>query len=293
MSGALGAHQDADAGRARRGLDEPGRRRAGAPRTRRGIRSGRIEARAPRGRRDPRVPALSGRVGGGGLPGPTTAVRLDAKASGRARRMRHPDRRPAGSRPRPGASRTSPQGYHPHHTVWSWSAGVGKATDGRSVGWNLVSGINDPPELSERGIWVDGEPTEPGPVGFDGLEAIRFDEGSRLDFAGECERQREEKRFGVRYTYRQPLGAFRGPSPGGITLTSGLGRDGAPRRPLVAPRPTRGTRSPPSSATAAPRGREVVVVSPESVSSGTRRGFAALEQRRRRVALRRRAASAA
>jgi hypothetical protein len=115
------------------------------------------------------------------------------------------------------------EGYHPHHTVWSWSAGVGKATDGRSVGWNLVSGINDPPELSERGIWVDGEPTEPGPVGFDGLEAIRFDEGSRLDFAGECERQREESRFGVRYTYRQPLGAFSGTLPGGITLTSGLG----------------------------------------------------------------------
>jgi hypothetical protein len=115
------------------------------------------------------------------------------------------------------------EGYHPHHTVWSWSAGVGKATDGRSIGWNLVSGINDPPELSERGIWVDGEPTEPGPVEFDGLEAIRFDEGSRLEFAGECERTREENRFLVRYTYRQPLGAFTGTLPGGITLASGLG----------------------------------------------------------------------
>jgi uncharacterized protein DUF2804 len=115
------------------------------------------------------------------------------------------------------------EGYHPHHTVWSWSAGVGKATDGRSVGWNLVSGINDPPELSERGIWVDGEPTEPGPVEFDALEAIRFAEGSRLDFAGECERRREENRLLVRYTYRQPLGAFTGTLPGGITLASGLG----------------------------------------------------------------------
>lgn len=115
------------------------------------------------------------------------------------------------------------EGYHPHHTVWSWSAGVGTATDGRSVGWNLVSGINDPPELSERGIWIDGEPTEPGPVEFDGLEAIRFDEGSRLDFAGECERRREENRFLVRYTYKQPLGAFTGTLPGDITLASGLG----------------------------------------------------------------------
>src|SRR5262249_60200688 len=31
-------------------------------------------------------------------------------------------------------------GYHPRHTVWSWSSGVGRASDGRSVGWNLVSG---------------------------------------------------------------------------------------------------------------------------------------------------------
>jgi hypothetical protein len=115
------------------------------------------------------------------------------------------------------------EGYHPHHTVWSWSAGVGKTGDGRSVGWNLVSGVNDPPERSERSIWIDGEPTEPGPVEFDGLEAIRFDDGSRLDFAGECERRREESRFMVRYTYRQPLGAFSGTLPGGITLASGLG----------------------------------------------------------------------
>ena len=55
-------------------------------------------------------------------------------------------------------------GYHPRHTVWSWSAGVGTLPDGREVGWNLVEGVNDPPERSERAIWVDGEPFEPGPV---------------------------------------------------------------------------------------------------------------------------------
>ena len=54
-------------------------------------------------------------------------------------------------------------GYHPRHTVWSWSAGVGTLADGREVGWNLVEGVNDPPERSERAIWVDGEPFEPGP----------------------------------------------------------------------------------------------------------------------------------
>jgi hypothetical protein len=114
-------------------------------------------------------------------------------------------------------------GYHPHHTVWSWSAGVGTATDGRSIGWNLVSGINDPAEFSERGIWVDGEPTEPAPVEFDDLAAIRFADGSCLDFTGECERRMEENRYLARYSYRQPLGSFSGTLPGGIALASGLG----------------------------------------------------------------------
>ena len=114
-------------------------------------------------------------------------------------------------------------GYHPRHTVWSWSSGVGRTTDGRSVGWNLVSGVNDPPERSERAIWIDGEPTEPGPVSFDGLQAIDFADGSRLTFDKEFERSKEEKRLFVRYTYRQPFGSFSGSLPGGIELERGLG----------------------------------------------------------------------
>jgi hypothetical protein len=114
-------------------------------------------------------------------------------------------------------------GYHPRHTVWSWSAGVGRTSDGRAVGWNLVSGINDPPERSERAIWVDGEPSEPGPVSFDGLRAIAFDDGARLEFAEECERRREERRVVVRYAYRQPFGSFSGSLAGGVELERGLG----------------------------------------------------------------------
>jgi hypothetical protein len=115
------------------------------------------------------------------------------------------------------------EGYHPRHTVWSWSAGVGSTADGRSVGWNLVSGINDPPERSERAIWIDGQPTEPGPVEFEGLDAIAFDDGARLDFAAECEHRMDERRLFVRYSYRQPMGTFSGTLPGGISLASGLG----------------------------------------------------------------------
>ena len=73
-------------------------------------------------------------------------------------------------------------GYQARHTSWHWSAGVGTAADGRALAWNLVEGINDPPERSERAIWVDGVPHEPAPVAFDGLDAVRFADGSRLDF---------------------------------------------------------------------------------------------------------------
>jgi hypothetical protein len=114
-------------------------------------------------------------------------------------------------------------GYHPRHTVWSWSAGVGQTTDGRSVGWNLVEGINDPPQGSERAIWVDGTPSEAAPSHFDGLEGIAFDDGSRLDFSAEAERKAKQNLLLVRYAYRQPFGTFTGTLPGGIELESGIG----------------------------------------------------------------------
>ena len=113
-------------------------------------------------------------------------------------------------------------GYHPRHTVWNWSAGVGRAVDGRSVDWNLVSGINDPPRSSERTVWVDGEPFEPGPVDFEDLDAIGFDDDSRLRFEPESERRREEKVPFIRYSYRQPMGRFAGSLPG-LELAHGLG----------------------------------------------------------------------
>ena len=114
-------------------------------------------------------------------------------------------------------------GYHPRHTVWSWSAGVGTLADGRDVGWNLVEGVNDPPERSERTIWVGGEPFEPGPVEFEGLGSVAFDDGSRIECSAEAERARSEKKGPVSYSYRQPFGTFRGTLPGGLELASGMG----------------------------------------------------------------------
>jgi hypothetical protein len=115
-------------------------------------------------------------------------------------------------------------GYHPRHTVWDWSAGIGVAVDGRALGWNLVAGVNDPPSGSERAIWIDGEaaPYEPGPVTFDGLDGIAFGGGSRLDFGKEAQRRSEQNFLIVRHSYRQPFGTFAG-SLDGIELAWGLG----------------------------------------------------------------------
>jgi Protein of unknown function (DUF2804) len=113
-------------------------------------------------------------------------------------------------------------GYHARHTSWHWSAGVGTAADGRAVAWNLVEGINDPPERSERAVWVDGVPREPAPVAFEGLDGVRFADSSRLAFKGEAERSRDDNFLLLRSTYSHRFGTFTG-ALDGLDLTIGFG----------------------------------------------------------------------
>jgi hypothetical protein len=113
-------------------------------------------------------------------------------------------------------------GYQARRTSWHWSAGVGTAADGRAVAWNLVAGINDPPERSERAVWIDGVPHEPAPVAFDGLAAVRFADGSRLDFTAGAERARDDNFLVVRSTYRHQFGTFTG-ALDGIELAEARG----------------------------------------------------------------------
>ena len=113
-------------------------------------------------------------------------------------------------------------GYHQRHTSWHWSAGIGRAADGRALAWNLVEGINDPPERSERGVWVDGAPHEPRPVSFSGLDSVGFADGSRLLFERESERARSDNLLVFRSHYRHWFGTFSG-SLDGIELEQGFG----------------------------------------------------------------------
>ncbi len=119
----------------------------------------------------------------------------------------------------------SSAGYHARETAWSWAAGVGEATDGRALCWNLVSGIHDAPQSSERTVWIDGEAREIGPVGFLGdLEDVAFSEdGAALRFTAEAQRARRDDLWIFASDYRQPFGSFSGSLPGGVELASGCG----------------------------------------------------------------------
>lgn len=115
-------------------------------------------------------------------------------------------------------------GYHARHTAWTWSAGVGSTDDGRSIGWNLVTGVHDAPEASERSVWVDGEPGEVAPVEFaHDLSAIRFRSGEALAFDAWASREDHSNVGLLRSAYRQPFGRFAGTLPGGLTLAEGYG----------------------------------------------------------------------
>jgi Protein of unknown function (DUF2804) len=115
-------------------------------------------------------------------------------------------------------------GYHQRHTAWYWCAGAGRLRDGRVVGWNLVTGVNDPPTGSERAVWVDGEPFEPAPVEIAGdLSAVRFGGGEELRFDAWGERAERTNLLLVRSLYRQPFGEFSGTLPGGLELAEGRG----------------------------------------------------------------------
>jgi hypothetical protein len=113
-------------------------------------------------------------------------------------------------------------GHHQRHTSWKWSAGVGTAADGRAVAWNLVTGINDPPQGSERAIWIDGAPNEPAPVRFPPADEIAFEGGGALRFAAESEHTHDDNYLVIRSRYRHRFGSFTG-RLGGVELKEGLG----------------------------------------------------------------------
>ena len=122
-------------------------------------------------------------------------------------------------------------GYHARRTSWRWSAGVGVAASGAAVAWNLVDGIHDAAEASERTVWVDGRPHEVGPVAFAAdLSSVapaassgELPAGGGLRFAAEAVRARRENLLVLRSEYEQPFGTFAGELPVAGELREGWG----------------------------------------------------------------------
>jgi hypothetical protein len=109
-------------------------------------------------------------------------------------------------------------GYHPRETAWWWSAGAGVLADGRPVTWNLVDGLHDDVEESERAVWIEGVPRHVGPQPFHGLSGV-----GELRFTAVATRTRRENYGLIASDYEQPFGRFTGSLPGAGPLRAGWG----------------------------------------------------------------------
>jgi hypothetical protein len=110
-------------------------------------------------------------------------------------------------------------GYHARHTAWRWSAGVGIAESGARVAWNLVDGVHDGPESSERTVWVDGTPHHVEPLPFaDDLSAV-----GDLRCETVAVRAHRERLLVFASDYEQPFARFTGSLPHAGNLREGWG----------------------------------------------------------------------
>ncbi len=109
-------------------------------------------------------------------------------------------------------------GYHARETAWWWSAGAGVLEDGRPVTWNLVDGLHDGLEHSERAVWIEGVPRHVGPQPFHGLAGV-----GDLRFSALATRARKEDYGLIASDYEQPFGTFSGSLPEAGALRAGYG----------------------------------------------------------------------
>ena len=135
-----------------------------------------------------------------------------------ARRPAGPGRRCAGSRTsRPATTRVTPSGAGRRASA--------PPTDGRAVGWNLVEGVNDPPQRQRAGDLGRGRAgparARAGPLRRPRRDRLRGRLAARLRRPRRSAPSSENKLV-VRYSYRQPFGTFSG-SLDGIELAEGIG----------------------------------------------------------------------
>jgi hypothetical protein len=109
-------------------------------------------------------------------------------------------------------------GRHPRSMSWWWSAGAGELADGRQATWNLVDGLHDGVEESERCVWIDGVPAHVPPQAFHGLAGV-----GDLRFTPLATRAYKRDLLLIASDYEQPFGTFAGALPLGGELRAGWG----------------------------------------------------------------------
>jgi hypothetical protein len=100
------------------------------------------------------------------------------------------------------------EGRHARETSWWWSCGVGETADGGAVTWNLVDGLHDGVDASERCVWLDGEPAHVPPQAFRGFDGV-----GGLAFEAVARRARKEDYGLLMSDYEAPFGRFGGTLP--------------------------------------------------------------------------------
>ncbi len=109
-------------------------------------------------------------------------------------------------------------GRHARELAWMWSTGVGELSDGRPVTWNLVDGLHDGIDESERAVWVDGFPHHVAPQPFHGLDGV-----GGLAFTALATRAHKENYGLLASDYVQPFGTYSGALPHAGELARGWG----------------------------------------------------------------------
>jgi Protein of unknown function (DUF2804) len=109
-------------------------------------------------------------------------------------------------------------GRHPRSMSWWWSTGAGELADGRAVTWNLVDGLHDGVEESERCVWIDGVPAHVPPQPFHGFAGV-----GELRFTQLAMRRHKRDLLLIASDYEQPFGTYAGALPLGGELRAGWG----------------------------------------------------------------------
>ena len=109
------------------------------------------------------------------------------------------------------------QGVLARRTSWRWAQGMGRLSDGRAVGLNLVAGFNDEdPTTNENALWVGDRmiPLERAQFEFDAEHpqrhwTVRTEDAAVELFFEPFHVYREQRRLGVLNTrFVQPAGRF-------------------------------------------------------------------------------------